>query len=221
MIMRDVPELLQQRYDLCFKTLSIGRWLDIEALCVRDPDQLIDQIDSDAFEQEERLPYWSEIWPASIGLGMHLFEHPVSVHGAILELGCGIGVAGIAAAAAGFSVIACGYEAYALEFARFNARRNRVADRITYRLFDWRNPDFYDRFPLIIGSDIVYERADHQPIQELLEAMLIPGGAFLLSDPDRRPAGAFVERMVQAGYGHSAQPHRVRHEEAKIGRAHV
>ena len=43
-------------------------------LAVRDPDVLIDELDPDAFQEDERLPYWAEIWPSAMGLGMHLFD---------------------------------------------------------------------------------------------------------------------------------------------------
>lgn len=50
-----IPSLLTQRYDVCFKTISIGRWIDLNILAVRDPDVLIDELDPDAFQEDERL----------------------------------------------------------------------------------------------------------------------------------------------------------------------
>lgn len=203
-------EQLQHRYDVCMKPVAIGTWTELTVLAVRDPDALLDRVDPAAFAGEERLPYWAEVWPAAVGLGLHLFEHPIRTTRRVLELGCGIGVVGLAAAKAGLLVLACDYEPDALDFARYNALINGVASRIVFRQFDWRRPDLSERFPVIIGSDIVYERSDHPSLLALLDRTLEPGGMFVLSDPHRSPAEAFVAAMIEHGYRHTAQPRRVR-----------
>ena len=173
---------------------------------------LIDEIDPECYDEDERLPYWAEIWPSAIGLGRHLFEYPAPPGSRILELGCGIGVAGIAAAAAGLVVTACDYEEDALAFARHNARLNALNARVSFRFLDWRNPDLDRKYAIIIGSDILYERPNHEPIQRLLNDTLEPGGMSLASDPGRRAATPFVESMIARGYRHSAQPRRIKFE---------
>ena len=207
-----VPTELARRYDVCFKSIAIGKWVNLDILAVRDPDVLIDEIDPECYDEDERLPYWAEIWPSAIGLGHHLFEYPAPAGSEILELGCGIGVAGIAAAAAGLEVTASDYEEDALAFARFNARMNRLEERVSFRFLDWRNPDLDRKYAIVIGSDILYERPNHEPIQQLLSDTLEPGGMFLTSDPDRRATAHFVETMIARGYRHSAQPRRVKFE---------
>ncbi len=207
-----VPAELARRYDVCFKSIAIGKWVNLDMLAVRDPDVLIDEIDPECYDEDERLPYWAEIWPSAIGLGRHLFEYPAPAGSRILELGCGIGLAGIAAAAAGLAVTACDYEEDALVFARYNARLNALDGRVSVRFLDWRNPDLDHKYTIVIGSDILYERPNHDPIQRLLHETLEPGGMFLASDPDRRAAAPFVESMIARGYRHSAQPRKVKFE---------
>src|SRR4051794_13665623 len=47
-------------------------------------------------------PYWAYPWGGGIVLARHLLDHPQKVRGArVLDLGCGGGVVGIAAALAG------------------------------------------------------------------------------------------------------------------------
>ena len=205
-----VPAELARRYDVCFKSIAIGKWVNLDILSVRDPDVLIDELDPECYDEDERLPYWAEIWPAAIGLGRHLFEYPAPAGSRILELGCGVGVAGIAAAAAGLVVTACDYEEDALAFARYNARLNGLEERVSYRFLDWRNPDLDRKYAIVIGSDILYERPNHEPIRQLLDDTLEPEGMFLASDPDRRAAAPFVESMIARGYRHSAQPRRIK-----------
>lgn len=208
-----LPDPIQDRYDTCVKQVAIGKWTELTILAVRDPDELLDAIDPDDFEGDERLPYWAEIWPSAIALGRHFFEHPLEPGCRLLELGCGTGVAGLAAAKAGLNVLACDYERDALAFARHNAELNNVADRISFRHLDWRDPDLTDRYPLIVGSDITYERPNHEPIRALLRNTLAPGGTFLLSDPDRRSAPSFVTSMKEAGFLHTPQPRRIRYDD--------
>ena len=207
-----VPADLARRYDVCFKSIAIGKWVNLDILAVRDPDVLIDEIDPECYDEDERLPYWAEIWPSAIGLGRHRFEYPAPPGSRILELGCGIGVAGIAAAAAGLTVTACDYEEDALAFARHNARLNALDARVSFRFLDWRNPDLDRKYAIVIGSDILYERPNHEPIQRLLNDTLEPGGMFLASDPGRRATTPFVESMIARGYRHSAQPRRIKFE---------
>ncbi len=207
-----VPADLARRYDVCFKSIAIGKWVNLNILAVRDPDVLIDEIAPEVYDEDERLPYWAEIWPSAIGLGRHLFEYPAPAGSKILELGCGIGVAGIAAAAAGLEVTACDYEEDALAFARYNARLNHLHGRVSFRFLDWRSPDLDRQYTMIIGSDILYERPNHGPILHLLDRVLEPGGMFLASDPDRRAATPFVESMIARGYRHSKQPRKIRYE---------
>lgn len=201
-----VPADLAHRYDVCFKTISIGKWMKLKVLAVREPDVLIDELDPEVFGEDERLPYWAEIWPSAIGLGQHLFEYPAPSGSKVLELGCGIGVAGIFAAASGLEVTGSDYEEDALAFASYNAILNRQEDHVRFRFLDWRTPDLDQKFSIIIGSDILYERPNHGPIQELIDQTLEPGGMFLASDPNRRAADSFVESMIARGYRHSKQP---------------
>ena len=211
-----IPTSLAQQYDVCFKTIPIGQWIKLNILAVRDPDILIDALDPEAFDDDERLPYWAEIWPSAIGLGMHLFDYPVPPGTPVLELGCGIGVAGMAAAAAGLDVLACDYEQDALSFAQYNAALNQMTSRIHFRHLDWRKPDLKEQYPVIIGSDIIYERPNHQPIITLINQTLTPGGMFLVSDPNRSSATPFVESMEQQGYRHTVQKRWVRFEKPHI-----
>ena len=47
-------------------------------------------------------PYWCRVWPSALMLAAALTQHPELVRGRrVLELGCGLGLCGIAAAKAG------------------------------------------------------------------------------------------------------------------------
>jgi len=56
--------------------------------------------------QGDRDPYWTCIWPSSIAMAQELLQHPDLVAGKkVADLGCGLGLGGLAAAFAGASEV--------------------------------------------------------------------------------------------------------------------
>ena len=88
-----VEERLLQKitaeYDTQIKAIKLSPGIHIDVLTVKDVDVLLDKIDPETFEKDERMPYWAELWPASIALGRYLLAHPIMEGTQILELGCG------------------------------------------------------------------------------------------------------------------------------------
>jgi SAM-dependent methyltransferase len=75
----------------------------------------------------------------------------------ILDLGCGMGLAGTVAARLGHRVLFADLEPPALLFARINSLPD--AGRVRTRRTNWRTDHLGEQFDLIIGADILYERA--------------------------------------------------------------
>lgn len=142
-----------------------------------------------AFERDEYLPYWAELWPSSMLLGEVLLAEPGLDGLEALELGCGLGLAGIVALSLGVRVTFSDYDSTALHFAARNARLNRFEDFHLLR-FDWRDPPSL-RFPLIFGADLLYEERNLNPVLNTICNMLSDNGLCLIVDPDRRPAQRF------------------------------
>ena len=82
------------------------------------PASVDDLISEEDFAVDERIPYWADCWPSARVLAEHIAG---SCGGGrrMLELGCGVGLVSLAAAAAGFDVLATDYYADALEFTRW------------------------------------------------------------------------------------------------------
>ena len=94
----------------------------ISLLRPRDSDELLEE---EAFDHEEFLPYWAELWPSSVALAKAVGAR--ALRGApTLELGCGLGLASIAAARAGGRVLATDWSAEAIRFTTGNAARNSL-----------------------------------------------------------------------------------------------
>ncbi len=123
---------------------------------VRPPDAA-DLIDEDAFAENEFLPYWAELWPSGVALARAAAE-TVAPGERVVELGCGLGVASIAAALAGADVLATDWAPEALAFTRENAARNGVL--LETALASWTDPDeLVERGPWdwVLAADVLYE----------------------------------------------------------------
>ena len=174
---------------------------------VRDTNLLVDAIDPVAFALDERLPYWAELWPSSVALASWCAGGGVSAGRSVLELGCGLGLAGIAAARAGGEVTLSDYEKDALGFAGWNARVNAVP--VTLVELDWRTPVGDRVFDIVLGADIMYDRANVDPLLGTLSRVMAPHGSAVLADPDRSTAHDFLREAISRGFSISSATTRV------------
>jgi predicted nicotinamide N-methyase len=178
---------LAERADVVEETLVLcGRELSI--LRPRDSESLLDEV---AFEHEEFLPYWADLWPSALGLARAVCGR--ALHGArTLELGCGLGLGALAAALAGGRVVATDWAPHAVEFAAANARRNDL--EVETVVADWTRPaPLLARAPwdLVLASDVLYERRNADVLLRLLPRLVGATGEVWIADPGRVPADAF------------------------------
>ncbi len=188
------PESLRRRFELTSTQVTVGD-CQYDLLRPRSVDELISEED---FAIDERIPYWADCWPSARVLAERIVRQNGRQRRA-LDLGCGIGLVSLAAARAGFRVLATDYYADALEFTAANAERHGL-NRLDTRLVDWRKlPGDLGRFDLVAASDVLYEQPQAGWIAAALAATLAPDGLGLLSDPGRRTAEAFVVECDRRG----------------------
>ena len=177
---------LRQRFRVAAASVSVGA-VTVELLRPENSDALITE---DDYVRDERLPYWADLWPSSFALARHL----VMLDGGgrrLLELGCGVGLASVAAARAGFHVTATDYYDDALAFASVNVVRNGLPAPAT-RMVDWRQlPPDLGTFDLVVASDVLYETRYPGLIAEVLARTLAANGEGLIADPGRIAAPQF------------------------------
>jgi predicted nicotinamide N-methyase len=155
---------------------------------IEHPPSADDLIDEDAFEHEEFLPYWAELWPSAVALARAVAALPLGGR-RVLELGCGLGLPSIAAARSGAAVLATDWSPEALVFAARNADLNEVELR-TARLA-WAEPELpAGSFDLVLAADVLYERRN---VAELLALLPRLADEVLLADPGRPALPAFLE----------------------------
>lgn len=146
----------------------------------------------EANAQDDYMPYWAELWPASRMLAKAILQEPWTPGTEALEIGCGLGLPGIAALAMGLRVTFTDYDSTALRFAAENARLNGYENFRTMPL-DWRLPPAGLTTPVILASDLVYELRNVEPVVAFIARVLQPGGLCLLTDQDRIPSHVFKE----------------------------
>ena len=113
----------------------------------------------------------------------------------VLDLGCGMGLCGATAAATGANVLLADLEPPAMLFARLNCLP--FGRRVRARQLNWQIDRLEERFDLIFGADILYERKQWEFLNEFWKAHLASGGTILLGEPGRQSGGLFVEWIRQ------------------------
>ena len=185
----------------------------LELIAPDDPDALLDDPSVEQrYRADNYMPYWPVVWPAGLMLAQAILtgtgSPPVapSQGGAVLELGCGLGAAGIAAGGRGWHVTFTDYDAQAVAFAKRNALLNALPpDRIEAVEMDWRKP-LAKKFDWIIAADVLYERRLHPLLLDAIGQLLAVGGCAWISDPLRNSAQDFPLAAVAAGFACTETP---------------
>jgi predicted nicotinamide N-methyase len=174
--------------DLVEEVVPLG---DREVRVLR-PRSSEDLLDEQAFEHEEFLPYWAEMWPSGVALARDVAMR--ALRGArTLELGCGLALPSIAAAFAGGRVLATDWSRDAIALARENADRSGAA--VETLVCDWSHPGpLLERAPwnLVLAADVLYERRNVDALLGLLPRLIDHRGEILLADPGRPNAERFL-----------------------------
>ncbi len=152
--------------------------------------------------------YWASLWPASVALAEDLSGRADLVGKRVLEIGCGCGLAGIAAGRNGAKVTVTDLEPQALTLAEENWTRNRLKPAALERL-DWRRPADLGTFDLILGADILYDEMTFSALSRTLRQKLSREGRILIAEPGRPQAHAFFARMLRAGFRIDTRHHPV------------
>jgi SAM-dependent methyltransferase len=162
-----------------------------------DPDGML--LDAcrrqDAGEKGVIDPFWATTWRAADGLDQFLERHNLAGM-RVLELGCGTGRAGLAAALRGASVTLTDGVSDPLLLVRLTTLP--VAERCHIRRLRFAE-DRLDEppFPIILGSDITYSRDLWPKLDVCLRHHLAEGGEVVLSDPYRSISTEFAQWIAK------------------------
>ncbi len=158
--------------------------VELSLLRPRNPEALLDE---EAFADDEFLPYWAELWPAGLALAEAL---PARLDGMrVIELGCGLGMPSLVAAARGAQVTAVDWAAEAIALLHTNAAANGLA--VVAQVRDWRELGGGD-YDLALAADVLYEERNVEPLAELLPRL---APETLLALAGRPNEAAFLRRV--------------------------
>jgi predicted nicotinamide N-methyase len=142
-----------------------------------------------AWEEEcgvpQAVPFWATVWPAGQLLARVVQDEPAWVRGqTVLDLGCGSGVAGIAALSAGAArVVAHDIDPVALAIAAQNARANAV--ELLLHGTPLLHKPCPTRITCILVGDLFYERATAATLWAWLRTAHRQGVRVLIADASR------------------------------------
>jgi predicted nicotinamide N-methyase len=176
--------------------IEVGVPLSGQTVRVMRPRDAESLLSEEAFQREELLPYWAELWSSSVALARAL--SPRALKGArTLELGCGLGLVAAVAARAGGRVTATDWSAPALELTARNAEANGV--EVEVLRCAWQSPEpLVARAPwdLVLASDVLYDRSNVDLLLDLLPRLADRRSEVLIADPLRPPAAEFLRRAA-------------------------
>lgn len=214
---------LSRRFELYDETIIVaGRSFAFTR--VADPEKVLDDvIAAETKGAKGRMPYWAELWESAIGVGEFLLtrtnQRVISNEGqgasseklsslapyplilaplSAIDLGCGMGFSGMIAASLGMRVMLADIEQDSLLFAALNTAKWR--ENVRTRRLDWRVDHLGEKFDLIIGADVLYERAQWDHIEPFLREHLATNGKILLGEPGRPTSAPFPEWISQRGW---------------------
>jgi predicted nicotinamide N-methyase len=133
-------------------------------------------------ERDVPPPFWAFAWPGGQALARYLLDAP-EVPAAVTDLGCGGGLAAIAACLRGARAVrALDSDPFARAAALLNAEANGVTLAVAAHVDDEK----FTPGLTVLAADVFYDRATSELFLELLRRARRAGARVLIADP-RRP----------------------------------
>ncbi len=169
-----------------------------------DLESLWENMTQEEFIEDERIPYWAEIWPASILLGKWILQNKTQLQNkTCLDVGCGLGLTSLIGASVGANIIAFDYEQKACDFTRENSihSAHKILSPPLIICMDWRQPAFLPySFDFIWAGDIFYEKRFFPVLENLFKTMLKPDGSVIIGEAARSISRPVWEDFQNTGW---------------------
>jgi 2-polyprenyl-3-methyl-5-hydroxy-6-metoxy-1,4-benzoquinol methylase len=163
--------------------VKIGR-IELELFELTEDDPIVAQAVARGLDGEKDLPFWTKLWPAALLLARFVAGLAPKPGALMLELGAGLGLVGLAAAAHGHRVIVSDIDVRALELAQASARHNGL-DGVSFTAFDWERPCLDRPFEMIVAAEVLYQPPQYPILAGFLRTHLAPGGHLYLAHTER------------------------------------
>ncbi len=142
------------------------------------------------------FPYWSQVWPAALGLCRFLIEHTHYIQDKkVLELAAGLGLPSLLAARYALEVHASDHIPGAVELMQRSADHNGALN-MQCSLLNWNHLPKSVSADVLLLSDINYDPAVFENVYSLVQRFLNNGTTIILSTPQRLMAKPFIDRLL-------------------------
>src|SRR5918996_5125631 len=187
--------------DVVEETVLVGG-RPLRLLRPRDGDAVLDELLAEDDPDEDRLPFWAELWPSGTALAQAVAARPLAGW-RVLELGCGLGLVGVTAALAGAAVLVVDRSPEAIAFAALNAERNGVTLQRAVCAFDQPERLLAGApWDLVLAADVLYEQRNVPVVLWLLPRLVGRDGEVWLADPGRPMLARFLAGAEATGWRH-------------------
>jgi predicted nicotinamide N-methyase len=147
------------------------------------------------------------LWASGSVLADRMWTHAIEGK-RILEVGCGIGLASLVLNRRHADITATDRHPEARGFLAENVRLNRGRP-IPFVRVGWTDPaSDLGTFDLIIGSDVLYERAHVNDLSSFIDQHAKPVCEVVIVDPGRGEHARFSTRMKRFGYTLTQRAHQ-------------
>lgn len=145
------------------------------------------------------LPLWAKVWPTNVVLSMFLEKFPFPTDFEFLEMGAGVGLAGLVLARRGYAVTITDIEPDALLFCRINALRNGLAENVRIMPADFTRDRLGRTFDALVGCEILFRESFFAPLRDFMAAHLAerPDAEVIFGGDGARQGMAFFKRVSQ------------------------
>ncbi len=187
---RQLYNELKNRYKLHFDSVRINDHT-IRLLKVTDLEEILDG--KDPFANVSDFPFWIKLWEAAIVLAYALDSLREKSTKSLLELGAGLGLPGLTAAAAGFKVTLSDYEDIILDFQRVSCAASKLTN-VSIENIDWLNPPQLELFDIIAGAEILFREEFFEPLLNIFRNYLKPNGlVYMAHNAERKSLSKFLK----------------------------
>jgi predicted nicotinamide N-methyase len=169
----------------------------VELYSVASLDQIVDSQALLRGTPGVEPPYWALIWIGARAIAERVSTVPIT--GRVLDLGCGLGLSGLAAARSSTEVVFADYAPEALEFVRASIEHNSLTNT-TVRHCDFTSDNCDGPYDWILAADVVYDPASYAQLVAFLDRHLRAEGTLLLTETLRADAREVIAELGERGF---------------------
>lgn len=188
-------------YSVRHQRVSVTSGADLEVRSLLDCQQYSDPegLAEAAGISPATWPLFGQVWPSSRKLADIMQTHVLDGL-RILEIGCGLALASLVIQRRNGNITASDCHPLTQSFLDENARLNDLPN-LKYQTGNWgRDNPLLGEFDLIIGSDVLYERAMPALVAGFIQTHAAPNAEVIIIDPNRGNRSSFHKRMKALGF---------------------